>query len=209
MAKFVGICGRMGSGKDTAAKFLIQNGYTRIAFADSLREIALRLDPIVIASHGKKGGISGARELQVTWMNRLSKLVASVGWDEAKKSSDVRTFLQILGTEVCRSIDPDCWVKMADRKVQELIGFNAAMGIPEPKFVFTDVRFTNEADYIKKNGGLIVFIHRQQNLDETLLSHTSESFDGRKYADHIIDNNGTLEDLESEILDFCGLYQKA
>ena len=208
MTKFVGLCGRMGSGKDTAASFLKNNGYTRIAFADSLKEFALILDPIVVASHGKTGGIANSRDLPTTWVNRLSKLVNAVGWDEAKKSSDVRTTLQILGTEICRVIDPDCWVKLADKKVREICEFNRTTGLPEPKFVFSDLRFMNEADYIKKNGGLIVFIDRQQDLDEQLLSHSSESFDGRKYADHIIVNDGTLEDLENEILDFCGLYHR-
>jgi len=209
-ARFIGLCGRLGSGKDTAGSFLTKNGYVRVAFADALKELALRLDPIVIASHGKKG-IGSSRELPVTWMNRLSKLVDSVGWDEAKKSSDVRTLLQILGTEVCRAIDPDCWIKFADKKVQELQSFNAAFGLPEPKFAFTDVRFHNEVDYIKRNNGLLVFIDREQYFaDDSVLQHGSESFDGRKFADHIIVNDGTLEDLESQILEFCGLsYQRA
>lgn len=204
MTKYIGLCGRMGSGKDTAARALVRNGYTRIAFADALRQMAEKLDPIVVASHGKKG-IGSSRELPVTWLNRLSKLVAAVGWDEAKKSSDVRHFLQFLGTDVVREIDKDYWVKKAWEKASEIIQFNNATGLPDPKFVFTDVRFGNEADFIWAKGGVLVYIDRTMPLIEEARKHSSEAFDGAKYADHIIHNDGSIEDLEAEILEFVGL----
>ena len=39
MTKIIGICGSAGSGKDTLAQQLIQNGYEKIAFADTLKDI--------------------------------------------------------------------------------------------------------------------------------------------------------------------------
>jgi hypothetical protein len=199
--KVVGICGLAGSGKDTAAKALIDNGYTRIAFGDSVKEALLKLDPVVIASHGKSG-ISPSSGLPVTWANRLSKLVNAVGWDEARKSNDVRSLLQILATEVVRNmVDKDAWVKLAMQRMEQSILEGA-----EPKFVITDIRFENEAAMVSSLGGIIIFINRVGLETESIVySHSSEMFDGRKHSDMTIDNTGTIEDLHSQILNICGV----
>lgn len=202
--KVVGFCGLAGSGKNTAAAFLQEYGYNCIAFADPLREALLRLDPIVIASHGKSG-ISPSSGLPITWCNRLSKLVDAVGWDEAKKSSDVRTLLQVFGTEIVREMfGYDAWVDLAQQRMEDMVldGLNA-------KFAITDLRFSNELDMIKSYGGLVVCITGGKS-DPSLpvMQHKSEQFDYKKHADFIINNDGTLEDLRDQVLDVCGIQLK-
>lgn len=198
--KIVGFCGPFGAGKDSAASFLVEQGYNRVAFADPLREALLKLDPIVIASHGKSG--ISREDVPVTWCNRLSKLVDSVGWDEAKKSSDVRTHLQILGTDIVREMfGYDAWVNLAYRRMEEMI----LQGLPA-KFAVTDVRFDNEADMIKDSGGLLICITGgKSDMSLPEMNHKSEKFDCLKHADFIIENDGTLQDLKDKVLEVCGI----
>ena len=67
------------------------------------------------------------------------------GWDEAKKTEEVRRLLQIFGTEIGRSLlGENIWVELATRNLES-----------SKNYVFTDVRFPNEADKIKNLGGLI------------------------------------------------------
>lgn len=59
--------------------------------------------------------------------------------------------LQNYGTEYARSQDADYWIKALDKKIQADL----------PKIaVITDVRFPNEAEYIKQNGGYLIEVRR-------------------------------------------------
>lgn len=57
-----------------------------------------------------------------------------------------RKLQQWWGTDYRRAEDPEYWVNIAEKRAR------AALGLP----VFTDVRFPNEAEMIKRNGGFIV-----------------------------------------------------
>jgi hypothetical protein len=133
--KVIGLCGYAGAGKDEAAKGLTGNGsgrWTRVSFADPVRESLRALDPIV------GGG------------NYLSSEIETWGWNEAKQCPEVRRLLQRLGTEAGRDIHGwDCWVSIARRKI------DAAGDV-----VLTDVRFPNEAALVREYRGKIVRIER-------------------------------------------------
>lgn len=197
MKKIVGICGKMRHGKDTAASALVSRGYIQMAFADPIREALLKMDPIVVASQ-TPSGITDDKSYPVTWCNRLSKLVAAVGWDEAKKSPDVRAHLQIFGTEVGREMfGQNCWVDYAERKIDALPD--------DSKVVITDVRFENEAHLIKRLGGLLLWVHRPElESDADVNRHVSERMTVARMADAKIENTGAIEDLHSKVLEACG-----
>lgn len=172
----IGLSGYARSGKDTVGKLLVErHGYTRVAFADPMRKMALAIDPI-IDHYGSYG--SNVRPV------RLSEAVDSVGWDRAKSVPEVRRFLQRLGTEAGREIfGSDFWIDIA------LKGYTQADNL-----VLTDVRFRNEADAIKKNDGVVVRILRPGI--EPPNSHASErDLDGWAF-DYLLKNEGSLEDLE-------------
>ena len=203
MANLVGICGKMRHGKDTAASFLVERGYTNLAFADSVRDGLLKLDPIVVARQGSNG-ITNDPDVPITWLNRLSKLVDAVGWDEAKKSEDVRHHLQYFGTEVCRNMfGADCWIKQVDKKIQDLEQFAKAAKMPPPCFVISDVRFPNEGEYIKSLGGIILWVENPRI--DTNVSHASEKMAVAQMADCKIENSGTLHELEVKVLEAVGI----
>jgi hypothetical protein len=162
----IGLAGYAQSGKDTLANMLVeQQGYTRLAFADVLRECLYALDPSL-------------RTPRATLRNYVDHL----GWDEAKRNPEVRELLQRLGTEVGRNIlGPDIWVETAMRKVE-----------PGGKYVFTDVRFPNEADAIARIGKVIRIIRTGYG---PVNGHPSETAVDDYPYDGILLNDGDLSAL--------------
>jgi len=219
-AKVVGFCGRMGHGKDTAAAALTSLGYTRIALAEPIREALLLMDPIVTARQ-THNGITDDKSFKVTWLNRLSKLVEAYGWDEAKKSEDVRHHMQVLGTEFGREMAPryqtvtyggmSVWLRLALDKIESLRSFCAVTELPEPRFVITDVRFEDEAKFIKGLGGLLIHVYRPNystSAASTSSSHASESMTVSRMADMEIVNSGTVEDLHAMVKQSLGIFDE-
>lgn len=123
-----------------------------------------------------------------------------------------RKILQLLGTEAGRQIiHPNIWVSslFSDYKASETHkvpryyddnnqkGLSGYEGIWEyPKWLITDCRFPNEADAVKRRGGIIIRVNRSNQDLEGLTVHPSEtSLDDYKDFDFIINNNGSEEDL--------------
>ena len=100
-----------------------------------------------------------------------------------------RQLYQQLGTDVARSIDVNIWVKNAEMYINSQPGFS---------FVITDVRFSNEALWIRNRGGIIVYINRDQELIGDR-SHSSENGLTGDDIDVYIENNGTINSLYEKI----------
>lgn len=106
-----------------------------------------------------------------------------------------RKFLQWVGTEWARNIDPDVWVRVVEKKIRDW-----DQEVIEPSIIITDVRFPNEAKMLKDNGFTLVRILRDDKDANVDRKHASENslltYDG---WDHIIENNGTLEEFYEEL----------
>jgi hypothetical protein len=145
-----------------------------VAFADPLREALYRLNPLIAVQ-----GFPGAR---------LKQMVDIAGWDELKEASeDVRGLLQRMGTEVGREmISQTIWVDLAMKEAAK-----------HDLVVITDVRFPNEAEAIKAQGGVLWRIQRPYVGPAN--THPSETaLDGYEF-DAIVENNGFVEDLHEKI----------
>jgi hypothetical protein len=131
----IGLSGYAQSGKDTVAELLCLNyGYTRLSFAQPMRDAIYTLNPMV------EGG------------NRVADLVDEYGWDVAKANPEVRRLLQVFGTEVGRKqFGDNFWVQQAFDKIDTT------------KIVFSDVRFPNEAQEIQQYGGQVWRINRHNH----------------------------------------------
>jgi hypothetical protein len=173
----IGLSGYARSGKDSAAAILVDEcGFTRVAFADVLRDMAYAIDPYVQLHNQDSFG-------------RLSTIIDIYGWDRAKTAfPDVRRFLQRLGTEGGRDIlGENIWVDTAFARA------------PSDKLVITDLRFPNEVDAVKARGGTTARIHRPGVAAPN--NHASEhSLDGISF-DYNINNDGSLEDFRMKILE--------
>lgn len=179
--KIIGLSGFAGAGKDEAAKALVRQGYTRIAFADVLRDIAVAINPYVYERADDDEDIHVFR--------RLSNVIRNYGWDDAKNEfPDVRRLLQRLGTEAGRNIlGENIWVDTAFKHADS------------DKIVVTDVRFPNEAEGIRDRGGRVVRIERPGTGPRN--DHPSETSLLDYNFDAYINNNGSVEDLHRAALE--------
>ncbi len=179
MYKLVGLTGKAGSGKDTAAQGLTDHHVMK--FAEGVYKGVWALNPWIKTEDG---------------FIRLQDLVRKVGWDKAKENPEVRQFLQKYGTEAGRDIHgEDCWIRYWEREYRKL---------PEGTNVkVTDVRFPNEDEALKNNGGVVIEIMgppRRGGVDST---HSSEAGIGRR-ADMTLVNEGTVEELHQRIRKLVG-----
>lgn len=167
----IGLVGYARSGKNAAAEALVEDGWSQVAIADSIRESLLALDPEIHTRYG---------------VCKLSVLVSEDGWEAAKAEPNVREMLQRIGMDASRNIHgEDCWIKLAKRKID-------AANCP---VVVTDVRFPNEAAAIREWGGKVIRITRTGVGPVNGHSSEAQDFD----ADIGIDNDGTIEDLHRAI----------
>jgi hypothetical protein len=170
----IGLSGYAQSGKDTVANILVEkHGYTRVAFADPIREMLYEMDPLIPKGYG--AGVINYR---------LQDLVDSYGWDKVKtEHPEVRRLLQDLGGGGRKVFGDSFWIYQALSDVA-----------PDDKVVVSDVRFKNEAQWVQEFNGQIWRIKRLGT--DAVNDHISESEMDGYPVNQIFINNGTLEDLE-------------
>lgn len=173
----IGLSGYAGSGKDTVGARLVNKyDFERRAWADKLREVLYNLNPYV-SSH-----------------KRVQDLVPvgcfdSESWGQAKEWKEVRELLQRLGTEAGRdTLWPDIWVDATMRSMDV-----------DTSYVITDCRFPNEAAAIVASGGYLVRVNRPGF--GPINGHSSETSLDYYTFDFVLDNEGTVEDLEDMVDD--------
>ena len=166
----IGLSGYAQSGKDTVAKVLIEEyGFTRIAFADKIREFLYDLNPQVKVGYDT--------------MTNIKLMVDLDGWDKAKQNPTVRKLLQDIGVSARNIFGEDFWVEQALKPVAS--GGN---------YVITDVRFPNEAVAVRKFGESQVWRIKRDGV-EAVNRHISEIAMDDQRVDQILTNRGTIEDL--------------
>lgn len=172
----IGLAGPARSGKSTAADHLVRNHLLEhYAFADPLRSGLMEifnLDP---------DDFEGERKEQtLAWLGRSP-----------------RELMQSMGTEWARQmVHPDVWVKIAEQNLNYLQNsLSSVVG-----FVVSDVRFENEAEFIRQRGGTIIHIHRPDA--QAVNPHASEAGILKQQDDLIARNTACLSALKVEI-DCC------
>jgi hypothetical protein len=166
----IGLSGYARSGKDATAELLCLNyEFKRLSFADPMRNAIYKLNPIC----SERG--------------RVADVVDEYGWEIAKATPEVRRLLQVFGTEVGREMfGGNFWIDQAFKQID-----------PAANVVIADVRFPNEADAIKARGGTVIRINRH-NLS-AVNGHKSEHALDNYMFDHVIYNDGTLDDLADNV----------
>lgn len=165
----IGLHGRARAGKDTVANFIISH---RGGYLYSFADpIRAMLVPL------------GIDMSDPYWQARKEDVIPALGVSP-------RRLMQTLGTEWGRQIiSPDLWLIMAK---QRLLNFG-------PGMVIADVRFENEASWVRSQGGRVIHVERPKNV--AVEAHASEAgieFKGEE-GDIKIVNGGTLEDLQNTI----------
>ena len=200
--EIIGLSGYARSGKDEAAKVLVEEyGFVRVAFADKLREFLYALNPIVSfkgwkvkqkagQSHWRWETAQSGPETYVTVQN----VIDTYTWDGYKESEygpEIRRLLQRLGTEAGRDV------------MGENIWVDAALdGVDAEKIVVTDCRFPNEAEAIHNRFGQLWRVNRAGvgpavGADGTV--HSSETAIDDAPFDVVLFNDGTLEGYQDSV----------
>ena len=185
----IGLTGHAQSGKDTAGKYLVEkHGFTRIGLADAVKECLYALDP------------EFRSDILETVMWTVKEHVDGYGWESTKGYPTVREYLQRMGTEVGRNIiSPTVWLDIAERKIKELG--------PNAKVVITDIRFPNEAEWVRALGGQVVRINREGF--GPVNDHASDARLDDALVDAELQNDFTLENLylqlETRVLPYAAV----
>jgi hypothetical protein len=183
----IGLTGYAYVGKDTLANLLVRNhGYHRLGFADPLYAMLLALNPPV-------------PRLDAPPLLTVQELfdVCDGSWTLAKQDPfhgpGLRGLLQRLGTEAVRKhLGEDAWVRAAARTINENGWTRTAM---------SDVRFPNEAEFVRQSGGIVVRIVRPGY--GPVNQHVSDAGQGSIKVDLTIANDGEPSDMIFQLIRYC------
>lgn len=205
MRRVYGICGFMGSGKNTVANALIEchhAPYRTHSFAAPLK------DGVAAFFGWDRELLEGDSERSRQWRETPDPF-----WSEAfGRPFTPRTALQEVGTNLFRSWLTDFWVMSVAQRTQG-----------DGLHIITDARFANEMRWIATTDGLVMWVYRpdvgQLNAhDRANLAHlvrraaplgvepitfttplhpseTSFLTEGAEFIDVVIENRGDMQEL--------------
>jgi hypothetical protein len=205
----IGVCGFIGSGKDTIADYLTNfHGFRRESFANSLKDAVAHVfgwDRTML-----EGRTKSARE----WREQKD------AWWSERLGMDItpRWVLQYWGTEVCRkAFHDDIWIASLENKLRN----------SKDDIVISDCRFPNEIKSIKAAGGIVIRVKRGDDPEwykdaadmnagdrcmnymtakvrmQKLGIHASETaWVGTKF-DAVLTNDGTIDELMAKVKDLA------
>ena len=173
-APLIGITGRARSGKDTVANFIVA---AVGGYQYSFADpIRAMLAPL------------GVDMSDPYWQARKEEPIPALGVSP-------RRMMQTLGTEWGRQlINPDLWLIMAHQRLLQ----------SGPGMVISDVRFDNEAAWIRKHGGRIIHVVRPDT--KAVEAHASEDGIEVQDTDARLFNSGTLEELQLSVRELLRVY---
>ena len=175
----IGLTGAAGSGQDTVRGMLEAHGYIGIAFADPMRSMLAEL-----LEH------AGLPEAWLTDRQRKEESIPWLGLSYRPPASrPCWEMAQTLGTEWGRAQHPDFWLRIASMRM-------GSYG-EDARFVISDVRFANEAKLVRELGGVIWRIQRPGI--EAVRPHVSETELANIRVDDLVNNHGTIEQLQMEV----------
>lgn len=170
----IGIAGRARSGKDTVANFALA------AIGGYLYSFADPIRAMLVPL--------GIDMRDPYWQARKEEVIPALGVSPRK-------LMQTLGTEWGRElINPELWLLLARQRLLQ----------HGPGMIVTDVRFENEAAWVRDNGGMIIHVIRPDAPG--VREHTSESGVAIQPADVQLFNSGTLEELQSSVRALFRVY---
>jgi hypothetical protein len=176
--KIIGISGKLGAGKDLTADIILKwyPQYDRCAFAANVKLVCSIL-------------------LCTTYEEQLSvegKAKIPKGFDKTNAR-----YQQIVGQGMRDLIDQSVWV-------------NAVMRRPSEYKLITDVRYPSEVKAIEDAGGIVIRLERNEELRKGSLAgrpanDSSEiALDNHQFK-YKIENNGTIDNLTSELRKILGV----
>lgn len=200
----IGICGLIGSGKGSVGDILVEQGYTKVSFADKLK------DGVATIFGYNRAMLEGDTDESRSWREQTDEFWSK----ETGRTITPRIILQEFGTDCMRDGYYDgVWVSLLKQQILNNPG----------NYVIPDVRFRNEQDMIRELGGEIWRVQRGDvpewygcaMLDNTTGGNLMESYDVHvseyKWIDMnnkfntTIYNNSTIENLKERVVDLINI----
>lgn len=201
--KLIGLTGPAGSGKDTVADYLCAaHGFSRYAYADPLRlEIAaafgISVDLLLDRERKEK-----PTELLALECCSDPFFLASINdkrWTEHNITlpRSPRWVMQAWCTDYRRQHDgQNYWIRQAENAIADM----DRAGIT--RIVITDVRFDDEAEFVRSKGGQVWHLHRPDLL--AVNPHISERGVAIHDSDLEIINSSTIGNLHTQVAMMLG-----
>jgi hypothetical protein len=197
----IGVCGFIGSGKDTIADYLVNiHQFRRESFANTLKDACSAVfgwDRTMLEGRTKQAR-EWREQVDEWWSKRLGMAITP------------RWILQQWGTEVCRrGFHDDIWIASLENKLR-----NSSDDV-----VISDCRFPNEIKAIRNQGGIVLRVVRGSEPEwyDLAVESNRGQFDHMKTAypdvhasetawvgtefDAVLDNNATMDQLYQQIND--------
>lgn len=202
----IGFVGLIGSGKDTAADYLVNfHGFRRDSFAGTLK------DAVAVVFGWDRTMLEGRTKESREWREKKDK------WWSSRLGMAItpRWVLQNWGTEVCRKgFHDDIWIASLENKLRNT----------NDNIVISDVRFANEIKAIHNADGIVVRVKRGEDPEwfEAALAYNRGEHGNMAWAisrakldkmnihaseyswvggdiDEIVTNNSTIDELYTQI----------
>ena len=173
-ARFVAFAGVSGSGKDSAAAALVEQGYRRVAVIDPLKQAL-----------ADTAGLTHAQ----LWGDARNDVIPQLGCTP-------RTLFQVVSDVVC-SFVPEFWVERWVERVRAELEAGH-------RVVCADIRTTRELEMARELGALVIRLERPgAGAPDRTGCHSTETVLAelpKDQFDAVITNDGTLEQLRARVL---------
>lgn len=169
----IGLVGKKGSGKDTVFNIIFELWNRRIIEYRPIR-------------------LSFADALKQDLCTAFNCTMDDI--NNNKNNDIIRKVLQAYGC-ARREEDPDYWIQRVHENLES--HERCAKSGVKYLYIITDVRFFNEADYVRRMGGRLVKVSRPVQGELGLLdTHISETELDKIACSQVIRNDGSLKLLE-------------
>ena len=174
--RLIGLAGRAGTGKSTIARLLCeQHAFVEITLAEPIkRALAAMLDLPSAYFHDPS-----TKDLPITWLRNTTaqRLMQTLrnGWGQ-------------------QMIADDLWLILAARRIARINAQASQMHISG--IVISDLRYADEAAFVRAQGGTVWHIVRPAPPVE---AHSSEAGITAQPGDRTCDNTGDLDRLETTL----------
>jgi len=197
----IGVCGFIGSGKDTIADYLVNlHEFRRESFANTLKDAVAAVfgwDRTLLEGRTKEAR-AWREQVDTWWASRLNIPHLTPRW-----------VLQYWGTDVLRNhFHDDIWIASVENKLRKT----------HDNIVISDCRFPNEIAAIRRQSGTVVWVrrgplpswydfavqanqgdlHAREYLIENNIHPSETAWIGTEF-DCIINNDNSLDNLYFQV----------